>query len=589
MNLLKCIIADIFVIFCILSAAGCGADNNLYKPVVKGVADLSDGRLNNSIIELNGEWEFYPGRFILPDEFDDKLTAYEVYLDVPGAWNGIQPAKGYGTYRIRIILPQNYTNYSLKLMWVKSSAKLWIDNALLINQGIAADNEAASVPGNYITITDFVPEKSVLDITVHVSNFQDRRGGLCFPLSIAPPDLMYSREMKSTFVNGFIIGALIIVVLFHVALYLRFRAFSLNLYIALVCCMVMSRLLVLTDSIYIASLLDFLGHELLVKIEFAGLILIFLFLMQFFVKVYQGGRNNPGLVRRILYWFGLASLFYIAIAPVYYIKSALPLFQLYILLVTLFIIASPLLEGVRNGKSGARIYFIIIFAGLIAFVNDIAYFLISRGLPNISGYIFFVFLAGHLVVISIYFTEIFRKNIYLKEEIDLKQKTVKNLNIISATDPLTGLFNRRFFDSYLDEKIREYKGGGNLWLVMLDIDFFKRVNDELGHNSGDIVLKEMSSLIKGLIRTGDVLCRWGGEEFAIIVSGMDNISIRFFTERIRESIESYRFSVEKSITASAGVAEYIGGESAGDFVHRADTALYEAKNSGRNRIIFAAG
>jgi diguanylate cyclase (GGDEF)-like protein len=98
----------------------------------------------------------------------------------------------------------------------------------------------------------------------------------------------------------------------------------------------------------------------------------------------------------------------------------------------------------------------------------------------------------------------------------------------------------------------------------------------------------MSALIKGLIRTGDVLCRWGGEEFAIIVSGMDSISIRFFTERIRESIESYKFSVEKSISASSGVADYIAGESAGDFVHRADIALYEAKNSGRNRIIFAA-
>jgi hypothetical protein len=277
MNPLKLIVIYISVFICILAAAGCGADNNPYKPVVKGVADLGDGRLNNSIIELNGEWEFYPGRFIHPDEFD-KLNKDKVYLDVPDAWNGIQPAKGFGTYRVRIILPENYTNYSLKLMWVKSSAKLWIDNTPLINQGVVADKEAASVPGNYITITDFVPEKSVLDITVHVSNFQDRRGGLCFPLSIAPPDLMYSREMKSAFVNGFIIGALIIVVLFHFALYLRFRAFSLNLYIAFVCCMVLSRLLVLTDSIYIASLVDFLGHDLLVKIEFSGLILIFLFL-----------------------------------------------------------------------------------------------------------------------------------------------------------------------------------------------------------------------------------------------------------------------------------------------------------------------
>jgi hypothetical protein len=85
------------------------------------------------------------------------------------------------------------------MMWVKSSAKLWVDNQLLINQGNVAELETLSVPGNYININDFIPEKNIIDITVHVSNFQDRRGGLCFPLTIAPPDLMYNGEMKSSF------------------------------------------------------------------------------------------------------------------------------------------------------------------------------------------------------------------------------------------------------------------------------------------------------------------------------------------------------------------------------------------------------
>jgi diguanylate cyclase (GGDEF)-like protein len=578
------IINILFAVF-ILFAPGCSADSKQYKPVVKGVADLSDGRVNNAIIELNGQWEFYPGRFLSPSEFGSESNTDKVYLDVPGDWSSVQGAKGHGTYRIKVILPHNYTHYSIKLMWVKSSAKLWVDNQLLINQGNVAELETLSVPGNYININDFIPEKNIIDITVHVSNFQDRRGGLCFPLTIAPPDLMYNGEMKSSFVTGFIIGALIIVVLFHLALFLFFRSFSLNLYITLVCCMVLTRLFVLADSIYIASLVSSLGHNFLVKIEFTGLILIFIFLMQFFTKLYQA--HSKKIIKRVLYWCGIISVCYIIIVPVYYIKIALPLFQLYVLAVTLFIIISPLREGVRNGASGARIYFSIMILGVLVFINDIAYFLISRGLPNISGYIFFLFLVGHFVVVSIYFSDVFRKNIYLKEEIDLKQRIVKSLNLISSTDSLTGLFNRRFFDSYLSGKIKEYKPGESLWLVMLDIDFFKKVNDELGHNSGDIVLKEMSALIKGLIRTGDVLCRWGGEEFAVIVSGMDNFSIRFFAERIRESVESYRFSAGRDITASLGVVEYIAGESAGDFVHRADIALYGAKNSGRNRVVFA--
>jgi hypothetical protein len=193
--------------------------------------------------------------------------------------------------------------------------------------------------------------------------------------------------------------------------------------------------------------------------------------MSFFEALSDKQRN---IFKRVLYWLGIGSICYIVVVPVYYIKLALPLFQLYVLLVTLFIIISPLREGVRNKVSGARIYYSIMILGLAAFINDIAYFLISRGLPNISGYIFFVFLVGHFVVVSIYFSEVFRKNIYLKEEIDLKQRIVKSLNLISSTDSLTGLFNRRFFDSYLSGKIKEYKPGESLWLVMLDIDFLKR-------------------------------------------------------------------------------------------------------------------
>jgi len=584
MNVLNNIAVGTFIIICMLTVAGCGDKSMPHKPVVSGVADLTDGSINSSIVELNGRWEFYPGCLIEPLEFKNEVNAEKVFLDVPGDWNSVNTPKGFGTYRIKVLLPDNYGHYSLKLIWVKSSARLWVDDALFISQGNVAEIEDESIPGNYITIADFVPSKNFFYITVHVSNFQDRRGGLCFPLSIAPPDLMYSGEMKSAFINGFIIGALIIVVLFHFALYLYFRAFSLNLYIALVCCMVLTRLFVLTESIYIASLVNFLGHDFLVKIEFSGFILIFIFFMQYFTKLYQPYSKN--LFKRLFYWCGISAICYIIIVPVYYIKLALPVFQLYVLAVTLFIIISPLSEGVKNGASGARIYSLILILGIAAFINDMIYFLISRGLPNISSYMFFVFLVGHFIVVSIFFSEVFQKNIYLKEEIDLKQKTVKNLNLISATDPLTGLFNRRFFDSYLEGKIRGYNPGENLWLVMLDIDFFKKVNDELGHNSGDTVLREMSLLVKGLIRTGDVLCRWGGEEFAIIVSGMDNISIRYFTERIRESIESYRFSAGRSITASFGVAAYIKNESGGDFIHRTDSALYRAKNSGRNRIVF---
>lgn len=566
-------------------SAGCSREKTHPPRAVNGTADLSDGTVKRSIINLNGDWEFYPGRFISPDQFNEKTSGEMIKLKVPGDWNRVQRDRGYGTYRLKVLLPDNTTTYSLKLLWVKSVAKVWIDNTLLIEQGIIVEPVENSSPGDYITIADFRPEKSDFYITVQVANYHDRRGGLCFPVSIATPVVMYSNEMRATFINTFIIGALAIVILFHFALHYYFRRFSLNLYISFVCFMVMLRLFVLADSIYIFSLISFLRYGILVKLEFAGLILIFIFIMQFFTKLYSGNPGDP--VKRILYWSGIASIIYTAVMPVYYVKLALPVFQLYILLVTVFLVVSPLRKGVVNRVNGAGIYFAIVLSGLIAFINDIVYFLTSRGFPNISGYFFFFFLAGHFVVISIYFSDLFKSNLSLVEEIGLKKKIVSSLSLLSSTDPLTELFNRRFFDNYLNGKIRDYRRGESLWLVIFDIDHFKKVNDDFGHNMGDTVLKEISRLVKGLIRTGDVLCRWGGEEFAIVISGMERAGIAQFTERIRESVENHGFSVDRKITASFGIASFNGGVPADDLVHRADGALYKAKSSGRNRVVFA--
>lgn len=584
MDSIRTLISAILMILCITAYSGCSDETRLPVSVINGVADLRDGVVKNSIVKLNGEWEFYPGRFINPDEFDSKQFPGMVMLRVPGDWNGIQADRGFGTYRIKVLLPDRNTNYSIKLLWVKSAARVWIDNDFLFEQGVIRDPVEHSTPGDYITISDFRPEKENFYITIQVANYQDRRGGLCFPVSIAPPVVMYNNEMRATFISTFIIGALAIVMLFHFALHYYFRRLSLNLYISFACFMVILRLFVLSDSIYIYSLVSPLGYDLLVRFEFTGLLFIFISLMQFFIKLYSDDVSTP--VKRILLWGGVSSVVYSALMPVYYIKFALPVFQVYVLAVTFFLILSPLREGVAKKLSGARIYFAIVFAGLLSFINDIIYFLSSRGLPNISGYFFFIFLAGHFVVVSMYFSDIFKSNLSLVEEISLKKKIVSRLSFLSSTDPLTGLFNRRFFDNYLDGKIKDYRKGESLWFVIFDLDYFKKVNDDFGHNAGDAVLKEVSRLSRGLMRTGDVLCRWGGEEFAIVISGMDRKGIAQFTERIRESLENHRFPVRRKITASFGVAFYSGNEAASELAHRADKALYAAKKSGRNRVVF---
>jgi len=583
----KCILRAlslIIIAFSVTFVLGCTPRKNSSTYAVAGVADLSRDVNNSGIVDLNGEWEFYPGLLLTPADFKNPEKSLKpVFLHVPGDWNKIQKDRGFGTYRLKVLLSPQRMNYSVKIKWIKSISKIWADDRLLAEIGTVKEPPQDSLPGGYMAVADFGSDRGEVFFTAQVINYQDRRGGLCYPVSIGPPSAVYSSELFNTFLNSLILGALAIVIIFHMAIHLYFRKTSSNLYIALICLMVMIRIFVLSDSFFVFSIVEPLGYDIIVKAEFISFLLIFVFFLRFFVQLYYV--NSRSYSYRSLLYLGLASLVYVLAAPVYYIKAALPLFQLYILIVALYVTAGPVFSAVRKKLNGARIYFFIMILAFFAFINDIIYFLTSKGPGSVGHFVFFIFLTGHFFIIAMYFSEIFQENLNLVEEIGVKKNIVKNLNYISSVDSLTELYNRRFFDSVLNNTVKDYKKGETLWLIMFDIDFFKNVNDDFGHNMGDIVLKEFSAVVKRLIRTGDILARWGGEEFCIIAAEMDVKSITQFTERIRESIENFNFQVERTVTASFGIARYKYGELTGDFIHRADRALYKAKNSGRNKVI----
>lgn len=155
----------------------------------------------------------------------------------------------------------------------------------------------------------------------------------------------------------------------------------------------------------------------------------------------------------------------------------------------------------------------------------------------------------------------------------------------SRRDSLTGLFNRRTFDELLMENITlSVRTGANLSLIMVDIDNFKQVNDTYGHITGDKVLASLGQLLQSILRREDIPCRYGGEEFVVLAPYTTQKQIQFMAEKIRTKVETFRFSELFSITVSMGCSTYQPDESAENFIHRADIALYDAKRGGKNRI-----
>jgi diguanylate cyclase (GGDEF)-like protein len=124
-------------------------------------------------------------------------------------------------------------------------------------------------------------------------------------------------------------------------------------------------------------------------------------------------------------------------------------------------------------------------------------------------------------------------------------------------------------------------------IIMLDIDHFKNVNDKLGHDTGDRVLKKLASIVASAIRTSDFVARWGGEEFLICCTTIEEADLLPIAETIRQLVASADFEQAGQVTASLGCAAIVKGENISELIKRSDVALYEAKNNGRNRSVVA--
>ena len=159
----------------------------------------------------------------------------------------------------------------------------------------------------------------------------------------------------------------------------------------------------------------------------------------------------------------------------------------------------------------------------------------------------------------------------------------------SLTDRLTGLYNYGTFADYLHNEVTKAdRYGGELTLIMLDLDHFKRFNDHYGHEAGNDLLKRVGATLQAVIREADVAARYGGEEFALLISGdaQDGLEL---AERVRHAIETTALELRGGevayVTASAGVATYpTGSPDDALLVEHADRALYESKRAGRNRV-----
>ncbi|MCF8476715.1 MAG: GGDEF domain-containing protein [Pseudolabrys sp.] len=181
----------------------------------------------------------------------------------------------------------------------------------------------------------------------------------------------------------------------------------------------------------------------------------------------------------------------------------------------------------------------------------------------------------------------FHDHVQLERRLGLEE-LARNLDNRAATDPLTGLFNRRKFDACVETEIaRVQRYQTPLSLVLFDIDHFKVINDTYGHQAGDAVLIGLARYVGSRIRENDVLARWGGEEFVVLCPNSTGPMACQLAGNLLDGIRALEQSTGGPVSCSFGVVQFGEGDTAETFLARADDALYRAKENGRGRVELA--
>ncbi|MGZ5201351.1 MAG: diguanylate cyclase [Telluria sp.] len=202
----------------------------------------------------------------------------------------------------------------------------------------------------------------------------------------------------------------------------------------------------------------------------------------------------------------------------------------------------------------------------------------------------FGFMSTALVSITLLTTRMNTLRTRLKQQKEELLAALATIRTLATRDELTSLANRRHMNEVLAAEERRHARAGAACIALLDIDFFKSINDRFGHAQGDAVLRAFAAAAQGALRSSDMLARWGGEEFLLMLPETGLAEAQQVLARMADGVAALQLpglDLGRAITFSAGVTERIGAEPFADTISRADNALYRAKAEGRNRIVSA--
>ncbi len=631
----------IFIILAILSAVSyygknLGPSITSYPRAEAGMINLTKSQLEQDVVFLDGQWEFYWNQLLEPGESAPGIEAG--YINAPGSWNKFASDKtpylgeGYGTYRLTAVAEKDI-RLALKIPRLRTAYKLWVNGELIASAGTVGKTRDTMVPQYLPQVSSFETLQGENEILIQVSNFYHRSGGMLESLRLGSEDQILRLKHKNMAIEFIIFGSLMCIGIYHLALFFfRRKKDRSTKYFGLFCILIAIRTTLGGECSFIFFFPDFsweMAHKILTSTYYLGVPLMLMFFLSIFPEYFHDRIIKASQI------MGLVFISIVIFTPARIFTVVNILYQLWSIAVIIYIIIELTRVSVNKEKDGWIISLGAI-ALLISSMNDIIYFTPWMGdnelislkallrVGNLTSLGQFVFASINSLLIAKHFSDSLEQkevitarltemNAHLDELVlqrtrDLAESNQKiehqNLELekknralqkLSFKDALTGVWNRRKYDQMIEKEWnRCLRYQRPIALLVLDIDYFKRFNDFYGHMTGDQCLVKIGKVLKSyLSRSTDMAARYGGEEFVVLLPETGKEEAVKIASMLRQKIESLNIPHEKSlvndhVTVSIGVTSLVPDLNSlyQDLFSVADKALYQAKDAGRNQIKF---
>ncbi|MCX8124933.1 MAG: SpoIIE family protein phosphatase [Spirochaetes bacterium] len=508
------VIVVIFVVSIVLFVS-CHNKRNVHKPkAIEGVLDLRNwDESSNQVLSLDGDWEFYWNQLIEPSRFTKKIKPF-TYIEVPKAWNKQSnfrysfPAFGYATYRLHIIHDVKYVGQikTIIMPYVHSAYTLWINGKIVSKNGTVGSSKASMVPFQLPVVTQFVIDSTVTEVVLHISNFQQRTGGILRSIKYGNYDIINKQYELDLFITLFVSASLFVILLYHIGLFVVNKGYKPNLYFAFFCAIIGLRLL-LTDEKLFVKMFPSLPWDIYLRMEYCT-ILLGIISFAYFINGLYPKKVNAVILRVITIYFSFFVLF-VLIVPITYVSYSLILIQIGLLLSAVYFLF-VLIKVTSIELPNSIIYFsgyIILFLTL---VNDILY---TQQLIN-SIYLFELGLLVFVFTQSLAALEesikIQNRLITINSELEIARRIQKT--ILPETTPSTTSIHVEACYIPMDEI------GGDFY------HFYELNEDKIGIIIADVTGHGIpASLIASTVNIAFSLQRNHADNPAAVLANMNNI------------------------------------------------------------------